>query len=104
MICFRCVCVCECVRVCVCGRERARARLYPPRIVSGDKILRFTNTLIIIITKTHAGALPDRAESDYLSAGLLRRVKLMFTCPTLPCPNRYHLPECKCEVCYGSGY
>ena len=92
--------------VCVCGGGggEARARVYPPRIVSRDKILRFTNTLIIIVTKTHAGALPDRAESDHLSAELPRRVKLMFTCPALPSPNRYHLPECKCEVCYGSGY
>ena len=38
-----CVCVCVCVRACV----RARARAL--RIVSMDKILRFINTLIIII-------------------------------------------------------
>ena len=97
-------CMRACVRVCVWRGGGPHAHVYPPRIVSRDKILRFTNALIIIVTKTHAGALPDRAESDHLSAGLLRRVKLMFTCPTLPSPNRYHLPECKCEVCYGSGY
>ena len=42
----RCVCVC----VCVCAR--ARARVYALRIVSVDKILRFTDTLIIIIIKS----------------------------------------------------
>ena len=42
-----CVCVCVCVFVC------ARAHMYTLRIVSMDKILRFTNTsIIIIIIKT----------------------------------------------------
>ena len=48
-----CVCVCECVRlhmcVCVCVCVSTRAR--PLRIVSMEKFLRFTNTLIIIIIK-----------------------------------------------------
>ena len=38
-----CVCVCVCTRVCVCVCMDAL------RIVSTDKILRFTYTLIIII-------------------------------------------------------
>ena len=41
-----CVCVYVCVCVCVCACARACARAL--RIVSMDKILRFTNTLIII--------------------------------------------------------
>ena len=39
-------CVCVCVFVCACACARARAL----RIVSTDKILRFTNTLIIYYT------------------------------------------------------
>ena len=40
-----CMCVCVCARACVC----ARVYTYALRIVSRDKILRFKNTLIIII-------------------------------------------------------
>ena len=40
-----CVCVCVCVRACV----RACVCVCTLRIVSTDKILRFTNTFIIII-------------------------------------------------------
>ena len=40
------MCVCVCVRVCVC--VCARARVYALRIVSKDRILRFTNSLTII--------------------------------------------------------
>ena len=44
-------CLCACVRacVCVCVCARARARLYALRIVHTDRILRFINSLIIII-------------------------------------------------------
>ena len=42
-------CVCVCV-VCVCACARTRASVYELRLVPMDKILRFTNTLIIIIT------------------------------------------------------
>ena len=42
---MRCVCV-VCVRVCV--RACVRARVYALKIVSKDKILRFTNTSVII--------------------------------------------------------
>ena len=64
-----CVCVCvracvrACVRVCVCVCVRARARLLALRIVSMDKSLRFTNTLIII-TKT---VVPYSARATSLS-------------------------------------
>ena len=52
-----CVCVCVCVRacvracvcVCVCVCVSARARVYALRIVSRDKILRFKNTLILVV-------------------------------------------------------
>ena len=50
-----CVCVRACVRacvrvcVCVCVCVRACVRVYALRIVSGDMILRFKNTSIIII-------------------------------------------------------
>ena len=40
-----CVCVCVCVRACV------RVRVYVLRIVSMDKILRFTNTLFNSMVK-----------------------------------------------------
>ena len=57
------VCVCACVRacgacvracvcVCVCVCVRARVCVYALRIVTRDKILRFKNTFIIIITVT----------------------------------------------------
>ena len=42
------VCVCVCVYDCVCAGVRARVSVC--RIVSMDRILRFTNTLIIINT------------------------------------------------------
>ena len=43
------VCVCECVCVCVREREREREREggVELRIVSMDKIQRFTNTLLL---------------------------------------------------------
>ena len=43
-----CACVRACVRVCVC--VRACVRVCALKIVSMDTVLRFTNTLIIIIT------------------------------------------------------
>ena len=42
------VCVCVCVRACVCACARAL------RIVSTERILRFTNTIIIIKPRTRA--------------------------------------------------
>ena len=44
-----CACVRACVRVRVCVCARARARVYALRIVHTDRILRFINSLIIII-------------------------------------------------------
>ena len=47
---YVCVCVCVCKCVIVCVHAHARACVNTIRIVSMDKILRFTNTLIIILT------------------------------------------------------
>ena len=44
-----CVCVCARARVCVCACVCVRVRARALRIASTDKILRFINTLIIII-------------------------------------------------------
>ena len=49
-----CVCVCHCVCVCVCAGARACVCVCDLRIVSMDTIMRFTNTLIIIVITSHA--------------------------------------------------
>ena len=66
-VCMRvCVRACGCVRACVCVRVRARAL----RILTMDKILRFTNTVIIIYyyswsnTRQHARRLKTRLKRD----------------------------------------
>ena len=57
-----CVCVYECVCVCVCVCAGARAL----RIVSTDNILRFTDTLMIIITLLYEMA----SKTSLVSLGL----------------------------------
>ena len=67
-----CVCVCECVRVwvcacvCVCACVRACVRAcvcVSARVVSTDKILRFTNALIIVIIIIRIGILQQIAKA-----------------------------------------
>ena len=50
-----CVCVCVCVRACVCVCACMCVHVYALRIVSMDKILHFTNTLIIFYYYFTAG-------------------------------------------------
>ena len=60
-----CACACvrararACVRACVCVRARARVCVCvcALRIVSTDKIVRFVNTVLIIIKCTRQGSI-----------------------------------------------
>ena len=60
---YICVCVHLCVCVCACVRASVRACVRAPalRIVSMDKIFRFTNQLIIIITLAPTRDVVDRS-------------------------------------------
>ena len=68
-----CVRACVCVCVCVCVRARAFV-VYAVRMVSKDKILRFTDTfIIIIITYTKCISWGERTASVTVFLSPLRR-------------------------------
>ena len=75
------VCVCVCVCVCVRPRAHACACVHALRIVSIDTILRFINTLIIIInsyTSPHNDKIID--VERYNNLYKLHDGSVSFTC------------------------